>query len=673
MSYLFVFLSGLLTALPFLFPKLYVLSWISLAPLFVIAAKKKSAYRHGLVFGMGFYILLYYWFVKLYPMEFMGLNEAQSILVIATCWIGLSLLQALEIAFVPFFFRKLLIPRAAWTAPFSAASCWCAFEWLQTLGWTGVPWGRLAVSQYGALPMIQSASLLGSYFTGFLIVLTNGFLALFYLKNEAFFLSRKKRRSSFGQIPGEPDPSGADFCRKTVVSGTGEQKTADTVCGQCAEADASGAGSLQGGSTVLQASSDEVGPAVKAETASAEAPQVFAASFARSDSHFFDSGQVPEPEPGASDAEFGIHAKKSGSASKKSRRGVVRYLPLAAALMVMLSNGLFGLLRLSALRRQSEQEPVKVALIQGNLASGEKWADDSAEHSATLYSALTREACAEGDVRLVLWPETVLTFPVRHNLHYDGQLRSLSQETGAVLLVGTLDTVFDPETNQTNVYNAMLAYYPDGTRGDAIYYKRHLVPFGEYVPMAELIRTVLPQLSEMNLLSDDLTPGTEATLISTQWGNVGALICFDSIYETLTRDSVRNGAGLIALITNDSWYLDSAAVYQHNGHAVLRAVESGRYVARAANTGISSVITPSGEITGLLEPLKEGYVIGEVRFSSKTTLYVKVGNLIVLCALLYIAGIVIWKSAAFVRSLRAKRRGQIRKKETPSQAEKNSD
>lgn len=685
MSYLFVFLSGLLTALPFLFPKLYLLSWISLAPLFVIAAKKKSAYRHGLVFGMGFYILLYYWFVKLYPMEFMGLNEAQSILVIATCWIGLSLLQALEIAFVPFFFRKLLIPRAAWTAPFSAAACWCAFEWLQTLGWTGVPWGRLAVSQYGALPMIQSASLLGSYFTGFLIVLTNGFLALFYLKNEAFFLSRKKRRSSLGQVPGEPDPSGADFRRKTVGSGTEEQKTADTVCGQYAEAD-SGA-PPEGAPDDRQSASDEVGHAVKAETASAEAPQVFAASFAGADNRFFDSEPAPEPESGASDAKSGIHTKKSGSASEKSRsascayrhgtekhgRGVVRYLPLAAALMVMLSNSLFGLLRLSVLRRQSEQEPVKVALIQGNLASGEKWADDSAEHAVTLYSALTREACAEGDVRLVLWPETVLTFPVRHNLYYDGQLRSLSQETGAVLLVGTLDTVFDPETNQTNVYNAMLAYYPDGTRGDAIYYKRHLVPFGEYVPMAELIRTVLPQLSEMNLLSDDLTPGTEATLISTQWGNVGALICFDSIYETLTRDSVRNGAELIALITNDSWYLDSAAVYQHNGHAVLRAVESGRYVARAANTGISSVITPSGEITGLLEPLKEGYVIGEVRFSSKATLYVKVGNLIVLCSLLYIAGIVIWKSSASVRALRARRREQTCKKEAFSQAEKNGD
>ena len=113
-------------------------------------------------------------------------------------------------------------------------------------------------------------------------------------------------------------------------------------------------------------------------------------------------------------------------------------------------------------------------------------------------------------------------------------------------------------------------------------------------------------------------------------GKIGGLICFDSIYETLTLDSVREGAQLLALATNDSWYQDSAAVYQHNRHAVLRAVESGRYIVRAANTGISSIIRPTGEITASLAPLKAGVVTGDVYFRSDRTVYSIVGNVIVL-------------------------------------------
>lgn len=107
------------------------------------------------------------------------------------------------------------------------------------------------------------------------------------------------------------------------------------------------------------------------------------------------------------------------------------------------------------------------------------------------------------------------------------------------------------------------------------------------------------------------------------------LVCFDSIYETLTLSSVRDGANLMILSTNDSWYRDSAAVYQHNGHAVLRAVESGRCFVRAANTGISSVISAKGEIKTYLEPLVDGYVAADVTFSTERTPYSCVGDLIV--------------------------------------------
>jgi apolipoprotein N-acyltransferase len=203
-------------------------------------------------------------------------------------------------------------------------------------------------------------------------------------------------------------------------------------------------------------------------------------------------------------------------------------------------------------------------------------------------------------------------------------------------------------TGKVNLYNAIVTFYPDGSIGEAPYYKRHLVPFGEYLPMADLIKTVLPVLAEMNVFSDDLTPGTNSALIETGFGKIGGLVCFDSIYETLALSSVRDGAQLIGLITNDSWYRDSAAVYQHNKHAQLRAVENGRYVARAANTGISSIIKPTGEIVSSLAPLKGGYVTGEVYFYNNLTLYTVIGDIIVL-----ISGIIC--AAAAVTNITRKR------------------
>ena len=131
-----------------------------------------------------------------------------------------------------------------------------------------------------------------------------------------------------------------------------------------------------------------------------------------------------------------------------------------------------------------------------------------------------------------------------------------------------------------------------------------------------------------------MTPGDDSAIFYTDIGKVGSLICFDSIYETLARDSVKDGAELIAISTNDSWFSDSAAIYMHNNQARLRAIECGRYVARAANTGVSSFITDTGIILGEISPLTDGYLCAEVYLSDSRTLYSLVGNLFV-----YLCGI----------------------------------
>ena len=137
-------------------------------------------------------------------------------------------------------------------------------------------------------------------------------------------------------------------------------------------------------------------------------------------------------------------------------------------------------------------------------------------------------------------------------------------------------------------------------------------------------------------------------------GRVGRLVCFDSIYPELARDSAKSGAEMLILSTNDSWYLDSPAVYQHNYHAVLRSVENGRWTLRAANTGISSIISPEGRVTDMLDPLTKGYIVGSACFESERTLYSHIGDSFAfLCALAVIFA-AIFRAADIIRS---KKRG----------------
>ncbi len=306
----------------------------------------------------------------------------------------------------------------------------------------------------------------------------------------------------------------------------------------------------------------------------------------------------------------------------------VRLFPLLGIGLISLNLG-FGLVRIAAYSEE-KSEQIPVALIQGNIGSLEKWTDESLKQTVDIHLELIREAVDKSGAKIVLLPETALNFNLLSDRHLLEQMlfSDLAAETDAILFIGTFTTrVTDGELRE---YNSVIAFFPDGTIEETPYDKRHLVPFGEYVPMKGLIETLLPFLTELNLFEEELSPGEDPVILSTEYGKVGRLICFDSIYDTLTRDSVREGAEILFLSTNDSWYTDSSAVRMHNDHAKLRAVESGRYVLRAANTGISSILTPLGASTAELGALEKGYVVGTAVFSDSRTVYSYIGNVIVL-------------------------------------------
>ncbi len=472
---------------------LSILQWGSLLPLVLGTAallfgercSAKKAYGYGFLTVYLYYFVVYHWIVNLYPLDFVGLDSGTSLAVIAAGWFGLPLLQALPggLMFSALYGLRKRGVFAECGVLFAASfgALWCIFEWSSTLWWTGVPWGRLCLGQMGLLPMLQSASLFGSYFVTFLLVFVNCLLA------QALF---------------------------------GDGK---------------------------------------------------------------------------------------------------RLLYGALAVLVAAGNLSFGVLRM---HRSTEGDTVRVAVIQGNINSHEKWSGDM---SITIeaYERLTLQAIADG-AELIVWPETV--FPYTLNDARNSALRDfvseLAKEHEVTLLVGALY-----EDSEGHSYNALYQVSSDGTVSDDVYAKRHLVPFGEYVPMRNVIMTLLPPLAELSALGQDTYAGDEPAVFETEFGSIGSLICFDSIYEQLTVDSVRDGASLMVVSSNDSWFYDSAAVYMHCAQSQLRAIESGRVFARAANTGISAIIAQNGEVLGQLSPLVEGYVVEDVPMLTEETLYTKVGNL----------------------------------------------
>lgn len=278
-------------------------------------------------------------------------------------------------------------------------------------------------------------------------------------------------------------------------------------------------------------------------------------------------------------------------------------------------------------------EKITVAAAQGNLSSSEKWSGGR-KNTKQIYATLTENAAKSG-AEMVLWPETALPYPAFFD---DEDLMNyasgLARENNVTIILSTFTE--DEETGGSR--NSIIEVKPDGSFGKSVYSKQRLVPFGEFVPMREFVTFVFPPLSEIGMLEDDLVPGEGSEVIESEIGVIGCGICFDSIYEEVVLEAVRNGAEIIVISTNDSWFSDSAALDMHNGQARLRAIETGRYVVRSANTGISSIIDPMGNVKSELGALERGVVVSEISARSENTLYVYIGNLFAYLCLAFVFG-----------------------------------
>jgi apolipoprotein N-acyltransferase len=151
----------------------------------------------------------------------------------------------------------------------------------------------------------------------------------------------------------------------------------------------------------------------------------------------------------------------------------------------------------------------------------------------------------------------------------------------------------------------------------------YLVPFGEYVPFGGLLTFVGPLVEAVSAF----TPGARLTMMPVDGHMASTAICYEVVYPHLIRSGVLQGSELITTVTNDAWYGESSAPFQHFELAAMRAIEQGRYLARAANTGISGIVDPYGRVLARTALFETTTVIGEVRFLQERTVYATIGDL----------------------------------------------
>ena len=321
---------------------------------------------------------------------------------------------------------------------------------------------------------------------------------------------------------------------------------------------------------------------------------------------------------------------------------------LSAVFLIALTHA--GLIITSDTKEKTDSPSLKIGVIQGNISQARKWNGDQISWTTNHYISLTKELSINKP-DLIVHPETAFPYYFNHRnyANYANQIRALVADIKIPLLVGSLHGT---PNKSSPIYNRAFMLDKKGeTTGFAD--KVHLVPFGEYLPFP----TFFGYLDELTAQSGQFTPGAKHNVLSVpdSKGLAGIFICYESIFPNITRSLVLDGANFLINTTNDAWFGQTAAPEQHFAMSVIRAIETRRTVVRAANTGISGIISPTGEITRSTK-LEETKVFTEnIELRSDKTFYVRHGNWILgfsaIILIIYLVFTLKLLSVSFVKSL----------------------
>jgi apolipoprotein N-acyltransferase len=290
----------------------------------------------------------------------------------------------------------------------------------------------------------------------------------------------------------------------------------------------------------------------------------------------------------------------------------------------------YGIFKLSFQAPASGSSQVRISVVQGNIPQYLKWEPRARGFILRKYFSLS-ESAFNAHPDLIIWPEAALPVVLEEEPEYYHKVLDFAAREGRPLLFGAVSS------REGNYYNSALLISGKG-RLLQRYDKLHLVPFGEYIPLRKTFRFL-----ESIVPIGDFTAGRQYTLFNLARLKFAVLICFEDLFPELSRRFSRSGADFLVNITNDAWFGETSSPYQHLAASVFRAVEARRYLIRAANTGISGFIAPTGKIISLVGRknakaiFTPGYKTQTLSIAkAKPSFYANYGDWFILANLIYL-------------------------------------
>jgi apolipoprotein N-acyltransferase len=304
-------------------------------------------------------------------------------------------------------------------------------------------------------------------------------------------------------------------------------------------------------------------------------------------------------------------------------QGERRMRRYAGALALLLWGGAWGLGRMEWV--EPAGEPLRISLIQGNISQERKWLPEEMEDNVRVYIRLSVPAMADSDV--IIWPEAAIPTFYQNVEEFAQALQQDAKDHNVDYLIGV--PWGDGETGI--FHNSVVSL----GRVNNFYHKQRLVPFGEYLPLRSLFSFFR---DFVDIPMADFTSGERTQPLLQAGGHpVGVSICFEAVFGSEIRNSLPQAQFLVN-VSNDAWFGDSLAPHQHLQIARMRALEAGRYLARATNTGITAIVDDRGKIIARGAPFQAEVVKGKVQPLSGTTPYVLWGDKV---TVLLLAGLLV--------------------------------
>ena len=309
----------------------------------------------------------------------------------------------------------------------------------------------------------------------------------------------------------------------------------------------------------------------------------------------------------------------------RSRKGIMIAESVTACLLIAIIIT-YGHVRVAAIDvLMHHARSLDVALIQGNIDQNLKWNSLYQSRTIDIYRSLSLQSFpSQGG--LIVWPETAAPFYFQQRDALQEAVTDIAVTSRSALLFGSPS--YEGKGTNISYMNSAYLLGPEGAL-QGRYDKVHLVPYGEYVPL----RSLFPFINKLVAGVGDFKQGKGYYPLNTGNHRLGVLICYEGILPEAAREYKRRNADLLVNITNDAWFGRTSAPYQHLSMTVFRAIENRLYLVRAANTGISAIIDPTGRILSYTDIFERTSLKGGVKTIDEKTLYAAYGDLFVyLCA-----------------------------------------